>query len=152
MTAEIPDLPETSNNLALISTEDQVVTVHCSSRSSHDPGMRDILSTFYALGRLTGAEITEGNSYPGWKPNLKSHILEAANQVYQRLFNEEAKVMAVHAGLECGVLASRIPGLDCISFGPNIRGNHAPGEHVEIASVEKSFRLLTELLAELATP
>ncbi|MFV1968771.1 MAG: beta-Ala-His dipeptidase [Pirellulaceae bacterium] len=150
MTAEIPDLPETSNNLALISTDDQVVTIHCSSRSSHEPGMRDILSAFHAVGRMAGAEVREGNSYPGWKPDLKSRILASTHQVYQRLFNEEAKVMAVHAGLECGVLASRIPELDCISFGPNICGNHAPGEHVQIASVDKSFRLLTELLAELA--
>jgi dipeptidase D len=150
MTAEIPDLPETSNNLALVATEDRVVTIDCSARSSYEPGMRDILATFYAASRLADAEVREGNSYPGWKPNLNSEILAAARKVYERLFHKEPEVLAVHAGLECGVLASGIPGLDCISFGPNIRGNHAPGEHVQITSVQKSFQWLRELLAEVA--
>jgi dipeptidase D len=91
----------------------------------------------------------EGNSYPGWKPDLKSNLLSLTREAYIKLFAEEPKVHAVHAGLECGVLASQLPGLDCISFGPTILGNHAPGERVCIASVEKSFQLLTQLLADL---
>ncbi len=150
MTAEIPDLPETSNNVAVITTREDQINIACCSRSSQAPGMQDVLDSIAAAAQLSGATTEHGNGYPGWKPNVNSALLAKTAEVYRRLFNEEPHILAVHAGLECGVLGSKLPDLDSISFGPNIRGNHAPGEHIEIASVQKSFALLVELLRELA--
>ena len=149
MTSEIPDLVETSNNVAVVGVTGDNVIVHCNSRSSVDAGMEDVADAIAACARLAGASTSSSGRYPGWKPNLDSELLKVTQPAYQQLFNEEPKVTAIHAGLECGVLGDKMSGLDSISFGPNIRGNHAPGEHVEVASVAKSYRLLQEVLANL---
>jgi dipeptidase D len=151
MTPEIPTLPESSNNLAVVTTTGSSVRIACNSRSSTSPAMEDVSSTIRSICGLAGAEAKTTNGYPGWKPNLNSPILKLTATLYRELFASEPKIHAVHAGLECGVLSSRIAGgLDAVSFGPNIKGNHAPGERVEIRSVHKSYRLLTATLAHLA--
>lgn len=150
-TPEIPDLPETSNNLAVVATHGEEIQVVCSSRSSRANGLEDVGSTLASVARMAGAETQTGNHYPPWKPNFNSKILKLATDVYRRLFDAGPTIQAVHAGLECGVLATRIPGeLDAISVGPTIRDNHAPRERVEIKSVQKSYRFLREVLAELS--
>jgi dipeptidase D len=107
--------------------------------------------TIRSICGLAGGEAKTTNGYPGWKPNLHSPILQLTATLYRELFASEPKIQGVHAGLECGVLSSRIAGgLDAVSFGPNIKGNHAHGERVEIRSVQKSYRLLTATLAQLA--
>ncbi len=113
--------------------------------------MEDVSSTIRSICGLAGAEAKTTNGYPGWKPNLHSPILQLTATLYRELFASEPKIHAVHAGLECGVLSARVAGgLDAVSFGPNIKGNHAPGERVEIRSVQRSYRLLTATLARLA--
>jgi dipeptidase D len=151
MTPEIPSLPESSNNLAVVTTNNSSVKIACNSRSSASPAMEDVSATIRSICGLAGAEAKTTNGYPGWKPNLHSPILQLTATLYRELFASEPKIHAVHAGLECGVLSARVAGgLDAVSFGPNIKGNHAPGERVEIRSVQKSYRLLTATLAHLA--
>jgi dipeptidase D len=151
MTPEIPALPESSNNLAVVTTTGSSVKIACNSRSSTSPAMEDVSWTIRSICGLAGAEAKTTNGYPGWKPNLHSPILQLTAALYRELFASEPKIHAVHAGLECGVLSARVAGgLDAVSFGPNIKGNHAPGERVEIRSVQKSYRLLTATLARLA--
>ena len=151
MTPEIPALPESSNNLAVVTTNGSSVKIACNSRSSTSPAMEDVGWTIHSICGLAGADATTTNGYPGWKPNLHSPILQLTARLYRELFQSEPKIHAVHAGLECGVLSARVAGgLDAVSFGPNIKGNHAPGERVEIQSVQKSYRLLTATLAHLA--
>ena len=151
MTPEIPGLVETSNNLAVISTKDDTVRIACNSRSSSAESLRDVSATLCALASLSEATAKKTNQYPGWQPNVSSKLVQITAAAYKSLFNDEPKIHAIHAGLECGVLAERIGGdVDSISFGPNIRGNHAPGERVEIDSVAKSYRLLKSVLKSLA--
>jgi dipeptidase D len=151
MTPELPSLPESSNNLAIVTTNGSSVKIACNSRSSTSPAMEDVSWTIRSICGLAGAEAKTTNGYPGWKPNLHSPILQLTAALYRELFASEPKIHAVHAGLECGVLSARVAGgLDAVSFGPNIKGNHAPGERVEIRSVQKSYRLLTATLARLA--
>ncbi len=149
VTAEIPDLVETSSNVATVTIERDDIVIGCNCRSSVDAGMDDIADQLTAAAALAGASTQSSGRYPGWKPNLQSPLLQVTKTAYEKLFGESPHVSAIHAGLECGVLGDKMPGLDSISFGPNIRGNHAPGEHVEIASVERSYRLLREVLATL---
>ncbi len=149
VTAEIPDLVETSNNVATVEVQGDDIVIGCNSRSSMEAGMDDVADAIDAAARLAGASSKSFGRYPGWKPNLDSPLLNVTKSAYEKLFGESPHVSAIHAGLECGVLGDKLPGLDSISFGPNIRGNHAPGEHVEIASVQKTYRLLREVLANL---
>jgi dipeptidase D len=100
---------------------------------------------------LAGASISISDGYPGWKPRLDSPLLRCAVGEYERIFGHSPNVHAVHAGLECGLLLEKMPGLDTISIGPTIKGNHAVGERVQISSVEKSYRYLQAILERLAT-
>ena len=149
VTAEIPDLVETSNNVATVEVAGEEIVIGCNSRSSIDAGIDDVADSLRAAAHLAGATTASSGRYPGWKPNLDSPLLQVTKAAYEELFGESPHVSAIHAGLECGVLGDKLPDLDSISFGPNIRGNHAPGEHVEIASVQKSYRLLRAVLARL---
>jgi dipeptidase D len=150
MSQDIRGLVETSSNLAVIGTSGETVDVVCSSRSSVAGAMRDILDTLHALARLAGAEIDEQEGYPGWKPDMTSRVLALTCQVYKRLFKAEPQVTAVHAGLECGLIGERVPGIDMVSFGPQITGAHAPGERVHIPSVGRFWTLLGAVLDELS--
>ena len=106
---------------------------------------------FRAPFDLIGAEITTANGYPGWKPNPSSKVVQKMADIYRKMFDAAPHVEACHAGLECGIIGAKYPGMDIVSFGPTIRGAHAPGEAVEIASVGKCWELLKAILAELAT-
>lgn len=151
MSQDIRGLVETSSNLSVIGTSAETVEIVCSSRSSVAGGMRDILDTLHALARLAGAEIEEQDDYPGWKPDMSSRVLALTTQAYRRLFGADPLVTAVHAGLECGLIGERIPGMDMVSFGPQITGAHAPGERVHVPSVSKFWSLLAAVLEDLST-
>ncbi len=103
-----------------------------------------------ALGVLAGAKVEQPEGYPGWKPNLASPLLAVTRQSYFEAFGSEAELLAIHAGLECGLLTEKYPDLDIVSFGPNIRGAHSPDEKVEIASVQKIWKLFTATVTRLA--
>ena len=103
-----------------------------------------------AVAALAGAAANEHDGYPGWKPDLDSQLLKVVKDVHTRVVGEEPHVEAVHAGLECGIIGEMVPGMDMISFGPQIEFPHSPNERVLIDSVGRFYDLLTEVLKELA--
>ena len=111
--------------------------------------INDIANQVKACGVLAGAKVKQGAGYPGWTPNMDSEILKLMKATYKELFGEEPEVKAVHAGLECGIIGEKFPGLDMISYGPTIIGAHSPDERVNIKSVEKFWKLLTGVLKKL---
>ncbi len=150
MSNEVPGLVETSNNLATVESNDSHAVFLCSFRSSVNPALDDTKRSLTALYRLAGARIEASHGYPGWKPNPSSELVRKTVNVYTGLFDGPPEIKAVHAGLECGILLEKVPGLDAVSFGPEIRDPHSPNERVRISSVAKIHRWLVRLLAELA--
>ena len=116
---------------------------HASARKAAGDRMQACLE-------LAGAEVTHENEYPGWQPDMNSRILGIARNAYRELFGEEPRVRAIHAGLECGLFLDVYPGLDMISFGPTLRGVHAPGERLELASLDRFVALLDKIVTEFA--
>lgn len=150
MSQDIPGLVETSTNLASVKmTERNIIRIETSQRSSILSSRDDVASTVRAVFSLAGAEVTFGEGYPGWKPNPHSAILKVAAASYKRLFGVEAKVKAIHAGLECGLFLDKYPALDMISFGPTLTGVHSPDERMHIPSVEKFWKHLLDVLAHI---
>lgn len=149
MSREVPGLVETSCNLALVTTREAGVKVLYSVRSSVAPAQTGSLQVLRSLFLLAGGEVEEDAGYPGWKPNPDSMAVRTTVAVYERLFGERPEIKAVHAGLECGILIQKIPGLDAVSIGPEIRNAHSPDEKASISSSAKFYKLLKELLAEL---
>jgi dipeptidase D len=107
-------------------------------------------NTIAAVCEISGADVVQPEGYPGWTPNLQSEILKTCKDVYIKMFQKEAEVGAVHAGLECGIIGEKFPGMDMISFGPTIEHPHSPEERVHVGSVEKFWDFLAGILAELA--
>jgi len=149
MHQEIKDLVETSTNLAVVHTHTDKAEIICSTRSSSASALKATRNVLAALSEITGAEIIQEEGYPGWKPNIKSSLLKRLKIIYKELFNIEPTVSAIHAGLECGIIGDKFPGMDMISFGPTIKFPHSPGEKVHISSVDKFWKFLTKLLTEL---
>jgi len=147
---DIPDLVETSTNLASIKTENDKVIIGTSQRSSIESAKKYIAQNVRSIFSLAGAEIEKTDGYPGWKPNMDSEVLKASKNVFKNLFNKEPEIKAIHAGLECGILEGKNPGMDMISFGPTIMGAHSPDERVNIETVGKFYSLLKGILKELA--
>jgi dipeptidase D len=146
MSADVPGLVETSTNVAVIRTADGQISLETSQRSSVASEIHDIGESVASVFLLSGAEVQQGSGYPGWKPNLNSPILDLAAHAYRDLFGEDCEIKAVHAGLECGIIGERYPGMDMISFGPTLEAVHSPDEKIHIASVEKFWKFLTEIL------
>jgi dipeptidase D len=152
MSQDIAGLVETSNNLSSAHTTGDEVKIVCSSRSSVPQALDDVCDSLQAMARLACAAAQGHEGYPGWKPNMASRALAVTRQTYSRLFGEEVIVSAIHAGLECGLIDERIPGMDMVSMGPHIKGVHAPGEKVQISTVGKFAKLLAAVLGDLARP
>jgi dipeptidase D len=146
MSAEISWLVETSTNVAVIRTEGDSVRLATSQRSSVASEILEISQTVATILEMGGAAVEHGDGYPGWKPNMESPILKKAVATYEGLYGKKPEVKAVHAGLECGIIGERYPGMDMISFGPTMRDVHSPQEHIVIDTVPKFWRFLTELL------
>jgi dipeptidase D len=148
MSQDIENFVETSTNLASIKMDEDkcVITVCTSQRSSLNSARFNSANRMEALFRLAGAKVTHESQYPGWKPNLNSKLLIVGRESYKELFGTEPVVRAIHAGLECGLFLDTYPDLDMISFGPTLRGVHAPGERLEISTVDKFWKLLIDIL------
>ncbi len=151
MSNDIPGLVETSTNLAAVECQDNELHVLTSSRSSVGSGMGWVRAKIDAVAALSGATAHHRNGYPGWKPNLSSPLLQVVEAVHQRVMGQKPRVEAIHAGLECGIIGEMVPGMEMISFGPQIEFPHSPSERVHVESVERFYRLLTEVLKELAS-
>lgn len=150
MSYDIANLVETSNNLATVSTCGDEVVIGLSTRSSIASALRALRERIRSTAELAGAGIEENEPYPGWKPDLESKLLAVVVQVHKKIFGVEPKTKAIHAGLECGIIGEKFPGMDMISIGPWIEHPHSPEERINMPSVEKFWKLLTALLAELA--
>lgn len=146
MSAEMPGLVETSNNLAVVRSGQQDIVVECLLRSSQDSSMQDLASSIGSLFELAGAETRFESGYPGWKPDTGSPILKVMRKIHETKFGRSPEIRAVHAGLECGIIGGTYPSLDMISFGPTIRNPHSPDERVDIASTGRFWELLVATL------
>ncbi len=150
MSPDIPNLVETSTNLATVVEDGAELRIGTSQRSSIESSKRNIARVVRSVFELSGATVKVGDGYPGWQPNMESKVLKLSKDVFKNLFSKEPEVKAVHAGLECGILGNKYPGLDMVSFGPTIEGAHSPDERVKIPDVEKFYRLLKNILTEIA--
>jgi dipeptidase D len=150
MSRAVPGLVETSNNLAVVNTEGDSVKVTTSSRSSVMPSLKATTEQVGAAFRLGGAAVEQRDGYPGWKPNPESPVLKTALRVYEREFKKQPAVKAIHAGLECGLIGEKYPGMDMVSMGPQIESPHSPDERVQISTVDRFYTFLKATLTELA--
>ncbi len=150
MSHAIPGLVETSTNLAVISRKDDDIAILTSQRSSVGTELTEIHDMVLACGYQAGAQVKSGGGYPAWKPNPDSPLLKRAKKVYQKLYDKEPEVKAIHAGLECGIIGDKFPGMDMISFGPTIMGAHSPDEKVQISTVEKFWKFLDALIKDIS--
>ncbi|MBD0833178.1 aminoacyl-histidine dipeptidase [Aestuariibaculum sediminum] len=149
MSADIPDLVETSNNIAKVVLKEGKIHVGCLTRSSVESSKMDLANTLRATFELTGCEVDFSGDYPGWAPNMDSAILKVMTKLYEDLNGEKPHVAACHAGLECGILGQNYPNMDMISFGPNIKGAHSPDERAQISSVKKYWNFVLEILKNI---
>lgn len=150
MSHDIEGLVETSTNLASVKMgPDNTIIIGTSQRSSIESCKNMIANQVASTFKLAGAEVKHGDGYPGWAPNPNSKILKVAQDTYKKLFNKEAKIMAIHAGLECGLFLEKYPHLDMISFGPTLRDVHSPNERIKIDTVDLWWSHLLELLKSI---
>lgn len=148
MSYSMPGLVETSTNLASVKfIEDNKIVVVSSQRSSVESAKNNAAATVGAIFRLAGAEVQHSDGYPGWAPDPSSHLLKIAEDAFKRLFGENPKVKAIHAGLECGLFLEKYPHLEMISVGPTIRGVHSPDERLQISTVDRFWKFIVETLA-----
>ena len=150
MSQDIPGLVETSTNLASVKMKPgHIIRIETSQRSSTASSKQDIANMVRTVFEMGGAAVSFGDGYPGWKPNPHSEILEVAVESYKRLFGVDAKVKAIHAGLECGLFLDKYPALDMISFGPTLQGVHSPDERMLIPTVQKFWDHLLDILKHI---
>lgn len=150
MSYQIPDLVETSSNLATSRIEGDTLRVHMSYRSSSASALEEVALRIEAAAELAGAQTERVEGYPGWQPDVGSPLLAAAREVHFKSLGVEAATKAIHAGLECGLIREKYPTMDMISIGPQIEYPHSPDERVEVNSVARFYRFLHALLEKLA--
>ena len=147
MSQEIENFVETSTNLASVKmTDPGVIRIGSSQRSCVTAARRAAAAKMEACFVLAGAIVKHEGEYPGWAPAAESPVRDACVASYRKLFGTDPKVKAIHAGLECGLFTEKFPGIDMVSFGPTLRGVHAPGERLELASLDKFVALLTDVV------
>lgn len=149
MSPSIPGLVQSSNNLASVAIKGDQVDFLCLTRSSVDSERDEVARVISSLLRSLGASVELDSDYPGWQPLPESSIVKLMSGLYRELYGSEAHVEACHAGLECGIIGSHFPGMEMISFGPNITGAHSPDEKVQISSVRKFWGYLSETLRRI---
>jgi len=147
MSRLVPGVVETSNNLGMVDLHPDGGTCNFMVRSLIDSGSEALADEILSLWALSDTVAEKSGAYPGWAPNPASPLLAVCQAVYRREFAADSSVQVIHAGLECGIIGAKYPGLDIVSFGPTIRGAHAPGELVEVASVGRCWHLLKAILA-----
>ncbi|KAA3609324.1 MAG: aminoacyl-histidine dipeptidase [Calditrichaeota bacterium] len=150
MSYDIPELVDTSTNLAKLKLSEDSIFVLMSSRSSISSGMDAIRQQIHAVAGLVDGKMEESDAYPGWKPNMDSRLLKVMKELYTKETGIEPEVGAIHAGLECGIIGAKYDGMDMISFGPQIEFPHSPDERVKIDTVAAFYDMLLKTLKELA--
>ncbi len=150
MLAEFPDVVESSLNLALVESSHERIDVKLLVRSSSESRKEWVCSSVESVFSLAGAKVEFDGDYPGWQPNASSELLNTMTKIYMSKYGDRPNVNVIHAGLECGIIQSRVEHkLDIVSFGPTITGAHSPDEAVHIPAVEKSYEYLLAILEEL---
>ena len=149
MSADFDNLVETSNNIAKVIVGEGKLSVQCLTRSSVETSKFDMANALRSAFELMGCEVEFSGSYPGWTPNSESEILDVLVSIYEKQNGEKPKVVACHAGLECGILGTNYPDMDMISFGPTIHGAHSPDERASISSSQKFWKYVLEILANI---
>jgi len=149
MSNDIPGLVETSNNLAVVETVGKHINFVTSQRSSVASENVDITNMVSSVFLLAGAEISYGDGYPGWKPDINSDILKVFKSTFTRMYGKEPQVTAIHAGLECGIIIEKYPDMDMISFGPTMFGVHSPDEKLQISTVPEFYNQLVNVLKNI---
>jgi dipeptidase D len=149
MSPDIKDLVETSNNLARVTVDNGNIEIACLTRSSVESGKMNLANQIKSIFELGEFNVNLSGSYPGWKPNPNSEIVKLLENIYKNKFKENPKILACHAGLECGILGTNYPEMDMVSFGPNIRGAHSPEEKASISSTKKFWNYLLDVLKNI---
>ncbi len=149
MSAAVANFVETSTNLASVRQRDDHWVIATSQRSSVGSALNDACQMVAACFLLAGAKVEHGDGYPGWAPNPNSAIRAITEEAYEKLFGKKAEVKAIHAGLECGLIGDKYPGIDMISYGPTIKGAHSPDERLKVDTVEKFWKLTIEILQNI---
>jgi len=149
MDTEIKGIVQTSTNLSIVETQNEIIQIHCLLRSSSETEKKRLAEVMTKLFELFGAKVETSGDYPGWKPSAQSAILSIFKKVYPQVIGHEPEIKVIHAGLECGIIGSSHPQLDMISFGPTMRHPHSPDEKVNIASVGKYWELMKAVLKEI---
>ena len=149
MSADFDNLVETSNNIAKVIVGEGKLSVQCLTRSSVETSKFDMANALRSAFELMGCEVEFSGSYPGWTPNSESEILDVLVSIYEKQNGEKPKVVACHAGLECGILGTNYPDMNMISFGPSIHGAHSPDERASISSSQKFWKYVLEILANI---
>jgi dipeptidase D len=149
MSTDMDDLVETSNNIARVIVKNGKISIQNLTRSSVESSKMDLANSLRSAYELFSCEVEFGGSYPGWTPNVNSEILDLLVKIYEKQNNEKPKVVACHAGLECGILGTNYPNMDMISFGPTIRGAHSPDERASIKSTQKFYKFVIEILKNI---
>lgn len=149
MSPDIDGLVEASTSLARVIVKNGVFTTQSLQRSSVESSKSDVANTIRSTFELIGAEVVQSGDYPGWQPNPDSEILNLMADIYRKEYKEEPKILACHAGLECGILLQHLPDVDMVSFGPNIRAAHSPDEKVQISSVQKFWSYLLKTMEQI---
>jgi dipeptidase D len=149
MSQDIPELVETSTNLATVATDGKFVNIVTSQRSSVASEIQDIIDMTTSVFKLAGAEISYNDGYPGWKPDVNSEVLKVFKSTFKDLYGKEPEVKAIHAGLECGIIKEKYLDMDMISFGPTMFGVHSPDERLKIDTVPEFWRQLVSVLKNI---
>jgi dipeptidase D len=149
MSPDIAGLVQTSTNMGLCEQKDGAVEVNFLTRSSIDASKRALAARIGAVAAVCGFETRDSGGYPGWKPEPGASVVKLIDGVHQELFGKPMVIKAIHAGLECGLIGEKYPGMEMASIGPSMWDVHTPDEHVSIPSVANFWKLLTAVLAKL---
>ena len=149
MSEEMKGLVEASNNIAKINLANGSIEIGCLTRSSVEKSKEEVANQLTESFEKEGFKVILSGSYPGWKPNASSSILDVMSNLYENLFDKKPDIVACHAGLECGILGTHYPDMDMISFGPTIKGAHSPDERANIKSAQKFWKYLLETLKNI---
>jgi dipeptidase D len=146
MSKVFENLVETSNNLAKVELKDGALQILTSQRSLAASRLNEATATVKAAAALAGADAAARGEYPPWTPDMQSPLLARCQRLYRRVFDRDAAVKSVHAGLECAIIGDKYAGMDMISFGPDLKNPHSPNEALNIPSVGRLWKFMTALL------
>ena len=149
MSKDMEGLVQTSLNLGILKTENDEVSMTFSVRSSVNEEKLALIEKLKKTGEKYGAAYDESGAYPAWEYRKESNLRDVMVDVFEQNFGRKPVVQAIHAGLECGLFSDRIPGLDCVSFGPDMQDIHTTRERLSVESTSRTWEYLTEILARL---